>query len=93
MRQMTAEKAAEIIRRAYGTWKSQGNEGWMKTVEIFDRADLTIEEAAEGIRHLFRAGEGFNASDDPARNEHTELERACQIPLRRDDVIGLVRWR
>ena len=56
MRTMTTEKAATEIRRAYGTWKAQGGQGWMPTREIFNRADLGLDEAADGIRHLIRAG-------------------------------------
>ncbi|GIE29951.1 hypothetical protein Ait01nite_029960 [Actinoplanes italicus] len=91
MREMTAEKAATEIRQAYGTWKTQGGEGWMRTVEIFRRADLSLDEAAAGVRHLLRTEPTFTAAHDPARLEQTEDDRACQIPLGRDTV-GLVVW-
>lgn len=89
MRNMTSEQAGIEIRRAYDTWTAQGNRGWMRTVEIFDRADLSLAEAAEGVRYLNRNAPGFSAAADPARLEWTDAQRAAQIPLGHED-IGLI---
>jgi hypothetical protein len=91
MRNITAEQAGTEIRRAYDTWTAQGNSGWMRTVEIFNRADLSIAEAAAGISHLNRAGGTFCASDDPARLEWTAEIEAAQIPVG-PELIGLIVW-
>lgn len=92
MRNMSPEQAANEIRRAYDTWATQGGEDWMLTAEIFDRADLSLAEATAGVSFLNRHDRSFHASPDYARNERTEQERACFLPLG-DDQIGLVSWR
>lgn len=92
MRTMTGDRAATEIRRAYGTWRTQGGTGWMPTRELFTRTDLSLDEATAGVRHLTRASEGFIAAPDPARGAWTGEDQATQIPFG-GETVGLLIWQ
>lgn len=91
MRKMTAERAAAQIAQAYSTWTTQGNEGWMKTIEIFNRTDLSMAEATDGVSHLNRAREGWIFAHDPGRLDQSDEDLAAEIPLGPEKVGILLR--
>lgn len=57
MREMTAEKAAKEIRRAYGTIGQE----FASLLQVSDLVDLTKEEITAGILHLMRTDPAFYA--------------------------------
>jgi hypothetical protein len=80
MTEMQIAKVTTEIKRAYETYTTQhGNPGgWMSISEIFNRADLTMEQVTEGIRHLSRH-EGFIAVPESNQKALTVEQRACAV--------------
>lgn len=80
MTEMQIAKVTTEIKRAYETYTTQhGNPGgWMSISEIFNRADLTMEQVTEGIRHLSRH-EGFIAVPESNQKALTAEQRAGAV--------------
>lgn len=91
MRNIGGERAAKQITQAYGTWTTQGNAGWMKTTEIFDRTDLSMQEATEGVEFLNASRTGWIFAHDPARLDQSAEDIAAEIPFGPEKVGILIR--
>lgn len=80
MREMTTEKAANEIRRAYETYRTQpGTNEWMMIAEIVDRVDLTKDEITAAIGHLNRTDRDFHVIPESNQKALTERERAAEV--------------
>lgn len=80
MREMTAEKAAAEIKRAYGTYRTlPGTNEYMMISSIADRVDLTIQEIHAGIRHLKRTDPAFHLIPESNQKALTPTDRAYAI--------------
>ncbi|MEU7978267.1 hypothetical protein AB0B63_07015 [Micromonospora sp. NPDC049081] len=78
MTEMTAERAATEIRRAYNTWTSQyghdHNDGWMPVGTLAERVDLTHEQITDGVLHLARTDRQFDTSPQSYAGLRTALD-------------------
>ncbi|MGW4467487.1 hypothetical protein [Micromonospora sp. NPDC004704] len=80
MRAMTAERAANEIRRAYGTFNTQHGQGaWMSIRSIAERTDLTAQEIAEGCRHLISTDPSFNLIPESNQKMLTAIDHELAV--------------
>lgn len=81
--EITAERAAAEIRRAYNVWTAQHgpdhNDGWMPVGELAERVDLTHEQITAGVQHLVRTDRGFDASPQSYPGLRTPLDEAYAV--------------
>jgi hypothetical protein len=82
MREMTAEKAAGQIKRAYEVYRTQpGTNEWMMIADLQDRVDLTANEIKAGILHLNRTERQFTAIPESNQKVLTGRERAAAVMI------------
>lgn len=75
---MTTEKAAEMIRRAYGTTHRTG---LMMIAKIVDRVDLTQDEITAGIIHLMQTDPRVVVIPESNQKVLTEEERDAAVTI------------
>lgn len=91
IREMTTEKAATEIRRAYQTYRTlPGTNEWMMIAEIVDRVDLTKDEITAAIRHLNRTDQRFHVIPESNQKSLTRKQRAAEVIIgnQRKHLIG-----
>lgn len=80
MRLITAERAANEIRRAYGTYTTQHGQGeWMMIADIATRVDLTKDEIHAGLRHLKATDRRFNLIPESNQKVLLPVEREYAV--------------
>lgn len=80
IREMTTEKAAEMIRRAYQTYRTlPGTNEYMTIAQVINRVDLNQEEIREAIIHLNRTDAAFHVIPESNQKALTAEQRACRL--------------
>ncbi len=90
MRNMTPEKAANEIRRAYNATAYGRPNKWMGLALLEEMVDLTKEEITEGVLHLERTEVNFLACPESNQKALTERDREAEIIIgnQRQHLIG-----
>jgi len=79
MREMTTEKAADEIRRAYGATAAGRPNEWMTIAHLRDMVDLNTDEITDAIKHLNSTDAAFHVIPESNQKVLTDRERDAEV--------------
>lgn len=91
MRVMTAERAANEIKRAYEVTRAVRSSEWMGMTRLAGMVDLTKDELTEGVRHLMRNDDRFNVVPESNQKTLTAADRRNALHIGCQD-LHLICW-